>query len=106
VITECGRVREVERLLARSNLTGVGAMMSEGHRSLAEDFKVSILALDALVDRLIEMPGVYGARMSGGGFGGCAIALCAAGSPALDPASHAPLAAWRVGPAAGARLLD
>jgi galactokinase len=104
VITECARVREVERLLGRSNLTAVGAVMTDGHRSLAEDFKVSIPALDELVDRLVGMPGVYGARMTGGGFGGCAIALCAPDSPALDPEFHAPLPAWRVSPAGGAEI--
>jgi len=104
VITECARVREVERLLGRSNLTAVGAVMVDGHRSLAEDFKVSIPALDELVDRLVGMPGVYGARMTGGGFGGCAIALCAADSPALEPEIHAPLPAWRVSPAGGAEI--
>ena len=102
VITECARVREVERLLARGNLTAVGALMTEGHRSLAEDFRVSIPALDELVDRLVATPGVYGARLSGGGFGGCVIALCTPDSPALDPENHAPLRAWRVSPAGGA----
>lgn len=104
VITECDRVREVERLLGRSNLIGAGAVMTGGHRSLAEDFKVSIPALDELVDRLIGLPGVYGARMTGGGFGGCAIALCAPDSPALDTESHAPLPAWRVTPSGGAEV--
>ena len=104
VITECGRVREVERLLLRSNLAGAGAVMTDGHRSLAEDFRVSIPALDELVDRLVGLPGVYGARMTGGGFGGCAIALCAPDSPALSPESHAPLPAWRVSPAQGAEV--
>jgi galactokinase len=104
VITECARVREVERLLGRGNVTAVGALMTEGHRSLAEDFRVSIPALDELVDHLVEMPGVYGARMSGGGFGGCVIALCAPDSPALDLEHHAPRRAWRVAPAAGAEV--
>jgi galactokinase len=104
VITECTRVREAERLLHAGDLEGVGALMTEGHRSLAEDFRVSIPALDELVDRLVRAPGVYGARMSGGGFGGCVIALCATDSPALDPALHAPLRAWRVVPAAGAEV--
>ena len=104
VITECARVREVERLLHRGNLQGVGALMTEGHRSLAEDFRVSIPALDELVDRLTQLPGVYGARMTGGGFGGCAIALCAPESPALDLEAYAPLRAWRVSPSAGAEV--
>ena len=106
VITECARVHEVEQLLARGNLSGVGALMTEGHRSLCEDFRVSVPPMDELVARLAHTPGVYGARMSGGGFGGCAIALCAPDSPALDPASHAPLAAWRVSPNAGAEVRD
>jgi len=106
VITECGRVREVERLLRRRNLVGVGAVMTDGHRSLAEDYKVSITVVDELVDRLLSMPGVYGARMTGGGFGGCVIALCAPDSPALDPSIHAPLRAWRISPSPGAMLLE
>jgi galactokinase len=105
VVTECTRVREVERLLARGNLVRTGALMTEGHRSLAEDFRVSTPAVDELVLRLTQMPGVYGARMTGGGFGGCVIALCAPDSPALDPEAHAPLRAWRVSPSPGAALL-
>lgn len=104
VITECARVGEAERLLAGGDLKGVGALMREGHRSLAEDFRVSIPALDELVDQLARTAGVYGARMSGGGFGGCVIALCAPDSPALEPARHAPRRAWRVSPAAGAQV--
>jgi galactokinase len=102
VITECARVREVERLLGRGNLGGVGVIMTESHRSLAEDFRVSIPALDELVDRLGRTPGVYGARMSGGGFGGCVIALCEPDSPALDLESYAPLRAWQFTPSGGA----
>jgi galactokinase len=105
VVTECARVREVERLLGRRNLGGVGAVMTEGHRSLAGDYKVSLPAVDELVDELLAQPGVLGARMTGGGFGGCVIALCTPDSPALDPVSHAPRRAWRVSPSAGAALL-
>ena len=104
VITECARVREVERLLGRGNLSGVGALMTEGQRSLAEDFRVSIPAVDELVLRLANTPGVHGTRMTGGGFGGCVIALCEPDSPALDVENYAPLAAWRVRPSAGAEV--
>jgi galactokinase len=104
VITECTRVREVERLLARGNLAAVGAVMSDGHRSLAEDYRVSIPEVDRLVARLQGTPGVLGARMSGGGFGGCVIALCDEESPALDPTSHAPHRAWQVTPSGGATV--
>ena len=105
VITECGRVEEAERLLARGNLMGLGTVMTEGHRSLAADFRVSVPAVDELVEDLLALPGVLGARMTGGGFGGCVVALCRPDSPALDPAAHAPRHAWRVRPSAGAALL-
>jgi galactokinase len=105
VVTECARVREAERLLQRGNLVVLGEVMTEGHRSLANDYRVSVPAVDELVDRLLAQPGVLGARMSGGGFGGCVIALCEPDSAALDPGAHAPRRAWRVSPSAGATLL-
>jgi galactokinase len=105
VVTECARVREAERLLGRGNMVALGQVMTEGHRSLATDYRVSVPAVDELVDHLLAQPGVLGARMSGGGFGGCVIALCRPDSPALDPAAFAPRRAWRVSPSAGAALL-
>jgi galactokinase len=105
VVTECARVREAEGLLARSNLAGLGTVMTEGHRSLAVDYRVSVPVVDELVDDLVTRPGVLGARMTGGGFGGCVIALCEPDSPALDPTVHAPRRAWRVNPSPGAELL-
>jgi len=105
VVTECARVVEAERLLARGNLVALGAVMTEGHQSLALDYRVSVPAVDELVDDLLAQPGVLGARMSGGGFGGCVIALCLPDSPALDPEAHAPRRAWRISPAAGATRL-
>jgi galactokinase len=106
VVTECARVREAERVLARGNLVALGAIMTEGHRSLAVDYRVSVPAVDELVDELLALPGVLGARMSGGGFGGCVIALCMGDSPALDPMTHSPRRAWRISPAGGAELLQ
>jgi galactokinase len=105
VVTECARVGQAERLLGRGNLDGLGAVMTEGHRSLAADYKVSVPAVDELVEHLLGQPGVLGARMSGGGFGGCVIALCEPNSPALEPEAHAPRRAWRVSPATGAARL-
>jgi galactokinase len=105
VVTECARVREAEGLLARSNLAGLGTVMTEGHRSLAVDYRVSVPVVDELVDDLMTRPGVLGARMTGGGFGGCVIALCEPDSPALDHTVLAPRRAWRVNPSPGAELL-
>jgi galactokinase len=106
VVTECQRVRQVEQRLGRGDLASVGTLMTESHRSLTEDYRVSTPALNELVDRLGQTPGVYGARMSGGGFGGCVIALCQPDSTALDPDAHAPLRSWVVSPSRGAALLE
>ncbi len=105
VITECARVGDAERMLARGNLVELGAVMTEGHRSLAVDYRVSVPAVEELVDDLLGRPGVLGARMTGGGFGGCVIALCRPDSPTLDPEAFAPRRSWRVSPVAGAALL-
>jgi galactokinase len=105
VVTECARVREAERMLALGNLGALGEIMTEGHRSLANDYRVSVPAVDELVDDLLTHPGVLGARMTGGGFGGCVIALCTGDSPALDPLAHSPRRAWRISPAGRAELL-
>jgi galactokinase len=105
VVTECARVLEAERLLERGNLAALGQVMTEGQRSLAGDYLVSVPAVDELVEYLLSQPGVLGARMSGAGFGGCVVALCEPDSPALDLETHAPSRAWRVSPSAGAALL-
>jgi galactokinase len=105
VVTECARVKEAERVLGRGNLTALGEIMNEGHRSLANDYRVSVPAVDELVADLLTQPGVLGARMTGGGFGGCVIALCSGDSPALDPMAHSPRRAWRISPAGRAELL-
>ena len=54
--------------------------MVESHESLRDNFEVSTPALDALVDRLVDTTGVFGARLTGAGFGGCVVALCAKGA--------------------------
>jgi galactokinase len=108
VVTECARVQHIEQILQRGNMANVetiGQIMTEGHRSLAEDYRVSTPDVDALVTELLHQPGVFGARMSGGGFGGCVIALCAPDSPALDPEAHVPRRAWRISPSPGATRL-
>ncbi|HUF34094.1 MAG TPA: galactokinase [Acidimicrobiales bacterium] len=80
VISENGRVRAAAVALAQGDAIGVGALMDESHASLRDDFEVSTPALDALVERLRGTPGVFGARLTGAGFGGCAVALCEPGA--------------------------
>ena len=60
-----------------------GALMNESHRSLRDDFQVSAPALDVLVAALQAQPAVYGARMTGAGFGGACVALARPGVSAL-----------------------
>jgi galactokinase len=56
-----------------------GRLMGQSHRSLRDDFEVSVPALDCLASLLEEAPEVFGARLTGGGFGGCCVALARAG---------------------------
>ncbi len=77
VITENDRVVKFARALHGGDIEAAGALMIEGHRSLRDDYEVSAPELDALVEAAVEVPGCYGARLTGAGFGGCTIALVA-----------------------------
>jgi galactokinase len=81
VVSENARVEAVAAALRHGDRDPIAAALGESHRSLAEDFEASTPELDALVEILAALPGAIGARMTGGGFGGCAIALFE-GSPA------------------------
>ncbi len=98
VVTECGRVRAMAAALRAGDVMTAGRLMSESHHSLSGDFDASTPTIDALVSRLLRHPGVHGARMTGGGFGGCVVALTRPG--AVDPATW-PGRAWVVRPSAG-----
>jgi galactokinase len=93
VVTENERVRSFAAALAAGDPEAAGRLMAASHASLAEDFEVSTDALDALVADLSGRPGVFGARLTGAGFGGCAVALCRPG--AVD-------VGWRLRSSAGA----
>jgi len=75
VITENARVHATVAALQRGDLETVGALMKEGHLSLRDDYEVSAPELDLLVETAWTVPGCYGARLTGAGFGGCTIAL-------------------------------
>lgn len=77
VITENRRVEEFMEASRRGDLRAMGSLLVASHRSLAGDYEVSCAELDFLVDTAIALPGVYGARMTGGGFGGCTVNLVA-----------------------------
>jgi galactokinase len=75
VITENARVIEAAKALQQNDLASFGGFMDESHRSLRDDFEVSCKELDLMVELAQQVPGVYGARMTGGGFGGCTVNL-------------------------------
>ena len=77
VATEGRRVIEAEAALRRGDMAAFGHLMNASHTSLRDDFGVSTAALDEIVEVALEA-GAAGARLTGAGFGGCAIALCRA----------------------------
>ncbi|MHB8670147.1 MAG: galactokinase [Acidimicrobiales bacterium] len=96
VLTENARVLAFAAAVRRGDLEEAGALLRESHASLRDDFAVSTPGLEALVAGLDSVPGVYGSRLTGAGFGGCAVALTSPG--ALGDG-------WRVRPSAGAALI-
>jgi galactokinase len=68
-------VLESVRALEAGDLTMLGCLMMESHASLARDYETSTPTMDRAVEELMAEPGVLGARMTGGGFGGCVVAI-------------------------------
>jgi galactokinase len=97
VVTENARVLAFADCLRSGDVAEAGRLMAASHASLATDFEVSTDALDALVAELSAVPGVYGARLTGAGFGGCVVALADAASPVRG---------WRLHPSAGAGRVE
>ncbi|MEZ4699181.1 MAG: galactokinase [Rhodothermales bacterium] len=75
VVTENARVEEAAMALRSGDLKRLGALMSASHASLRDDYAVSSAPLDRIVDSALATEGVYGARLTGAGFGGCVVAL-------------------------------
>ena len=80
VVTENQRVIDFVAASRRGDVPGMGRLLVASHRSLQHDYEVSCEELDFLVDTAITIPGAFGARMIGGGFGGCTVNL-------VDPAA-------------------
>ncbi len=75
VISENGRTQRAVEAMRAGDAQALGTLLDESHRSLRDDFAVSSEALDAMVVCAQAHSGCYGARMTGAGFGGCAVAL-------------------------------
>ena len=75
VITENERTLAAAQAMHNGNASRLGQLMNESHLSLRDDFDVSSPELNHIVELAQAQPGCYGARMTGAGFGGCAVAL-------------------------------
>ena len=78
VVTEIARTTEAAREMRAGHWSKLGQLMYASHDSLRDDFEVSCAELDLLVElanKLGERNGVFGSRMTGGGFGGCTVSL-------------------------------
>src|SRR2546423_2825918 len=73
VITENERVRRTAKALEQGNVAALKGLLAESHQSLRDDYEVSCRELDVMVEIASRQRGVYGARMTGGGFGGCTV---------------------------------
>lgn len=113
VVSEIARVPVAADALARGDAGALGALMCASHASLRDDFAVSCVELDTAVDAAMAA-GALGARMTGGGFGGSAIALVpeayvarvtTAVMGAFSEAGFAAPRIWPVRPGGGARVL-
>jgi len=93
VIAENERVLETAAALRGGDLPRVGDLMNASHASLRDLYEVSSAELDTMAELLRQQPGCYGARLTGAGFGGCAVALMAA--DAVDAAIPVVAAAYR-----------
>ncbi len=75
VVTENERVFQTYHALKDNNLQEVGKLLVEAHASIRDDYEATGIELDTIVESVVEIDGVIGARMTGGGFGGCALAI-------------------------------
>jgi galactokinase len=75
VISEIQRTLDAAQAMKQGDSAELGKLMNQSHDSLRDDFEVSSAELNAIVDAARRMPGCLGARMTGAGFGGCAVAL-------------------------------
>lgn len=97
VISEMGRIGNGVAALRRHDYATLGAMLDQSHRSTATDYDVSCEELEVITAASRSCDGVYGARLTGAGFGGCAIALVRPGSAEAVAAQVGPVFAGRFG---------
>jgi len=80
VVTENGRVLQAVEAMKRGDIEALGPLFTESHNSHRYDYEVTIPALDIISQTAVDVGGAHGARMTGAGFGGCAVCLCEDGA--------------------------
>ena len=113
VVTENHRTLEAASAMTAGDAHRLGELMTESHESLRDDYEVSGPALDAIVSAALAASGCLGARMTGGGFAGCAVALvetgqledfCVAVAESYQQRTGTKPQLWPVTPSAGASV--
>jgi galactokinase len=94
IVTENARVLEAERALNAGDFAACGQAMNASHVSMRDDFEITCPEVDTLAGLAQHVKGVYGSRMTGGGFGGCTISLIEAA--AVDRASQVLTDGYRI----------
>ena len=94
IVTENARVLEAERALNAGDFLACGRAMNASHVSMRDDFEITCPEIDTLVGLAQAVDGVYGSRMTGGGFGGCTVSLVEA--DAVDRVSQVLIDGYRV----------
>jgi galactokinase len=114
VVTENARVVETADLLRSGRIREIGPLLTASHTSMRDDYEITVPEVDTAVDTALAA-GAHGARMTGGGFGGCVLALLDADAVGTVTAEVAEAftakgfgtpAAFVVQPSAGARRVD
>jgi galactokinase len=77
IISDTQRVVDLATAAEKGDLSEMGRLFVASHRSMQYDYEITCEEVDFLVDTAIKIPGVYGSRMTGGGFGGCTVTLVA-----------------------------
>ena len=113
VVTENTRVQSVAALLRQGQIEAIGPLLDASHVSMRDDYEITVPTVDLAVETALRA-GALGGRMTGGGFGGCIIALVRSGEAdrvaeavvrAFAEAGHGPPASFTVWPSPGARRL-
>ncbi|MBI5930934.1 MAG: galactokinase [Chloroflexi bacterium] len=114
IVTENARTLEAADALQKGDAVATGKLMNASHYSMRDDFEISWAEADLITEMARNTPGCFGARMTGGGFGGCCVALVSANAvegftekitPLYQAETHLTPVIYAFQPAAGSRVI-